>query len=273
MTLDTDERSVQNSRPRDAYEFVLPAVTYRLTSGVKDLVVGGQTYHAGVIGRAEAEPTVVDGSQGELEIMMTASHPIARACLSGTPPRIDVTIRRCQLTSGEYEYTWAGRVVAASAERNSVTLLCAQHLSIALSRRLPTITVGRQCAHVLFDSACTVARSAFRVTTTIAHVDGRDVTVDDMDGQSDQWAKFGELVHLASGERVDISSQIGNDLELQLRIPMQVGDDVEIYAGCAHDIDICRTKFANHTNFGGLPDHPATSPFTVNGYAVFRPVY
>jgi uncharacterized phage protein (TIGR02218 family) len=273
VSFDTDERSVQGSRPRDAYEFVLPAVTYRLTSGVRDLVVNGQTYRAGTIGRGEAKPAVMETSSGEIEIGLIVTHALAQRALCGLPPRIEVNVYRKQLTSGESELVWTGRVVAVRSEGDYVTLLVAQRLSIALTRRLPIVTVGRQCAHVLYDSRCTVDRDAFRVDTTVSMANGRSVTVASIGGNGDDWAKYGELVHVASGERVGITIQLGTNLELDLRVPMQAGDAVQIYAGCAHDIDTCRAKFANHVNFGGLPDLPATNLYAANSYSVFRPVY
>jgi len=274
VTYDADDRGVESSQPREGFEFVLPAVTYRLTSAARDIVINGQTYRAGTIERGAAEFAVAGGQAGELEISLVATHPIAQRCLSGLPPRIDVNVYSKQLTSGEYQLVWSGLVVAVNVERHIVKLLVSQRLGIARTRRLPTITVGRQCAHVLYDQRCTVDRNAFRVDTSIALVNGRTITVDGIDGQSDQWALFGELFHVASGERITITKQIGTALELQLPIPgMQAEDAVQIYAGCAHDIDTCRTKFANHVNFGGLPDLPSTNPFTPNGYSVFRPVY
>ncbi len=269
-TFADDETGVQSSRPRDAYEFILPAVTYRLTSGVKDLVVNGQTYHPAVIGRGSLKPSVADGSPGELEISLIATHPIVRSCLQLVAPTVDVNIYRQQLTSGEYEFAWSGRVAEAKCERNSATLLVVQRIDTALTRRIPTITVGRECAHVLYDSRCTVNRNLFRVDTTVSLVDGRDVTVASIGGKPDRWADFGEFVHVPSGIRITITNQTGTAIETHLPIAMQSGDAVQIFAGCDHDIATCHDKFANQVNFGGFPHLPKTNPFVANGYGIYE---
>lgn len=273
MSFDQDERSIENSQPRDLYVFTLPVVTYRLTSAVRDQTINGVVYRSATISRGQAKPSTADGSPGELEIELVASHPLVKSCLSIVPPPVDVAIYRKQTTSGEYELEWSGRVVATSCSRHVAKLLVVQDIDRAITRRIPTISVGRECAHVLYDSRCTIDRNLFRIDTTIVLADGPDVTVASIDGKPDGWAQFGELLHVASNERITITSQTGTTLKIHLPLPMQSGDAVHVFAGCAHDIDTCRTKFANHLNYGGLPDLPRSNPFGYQSYAVFRPVY
>jgi hypothetical protein len=43
---------------------------------------------------------------------------------------------------------------------------------------------------------------------------------------------------------------------------LKAGDIVEVYAGCARDLDTCLNKFNNTINFGGFPYIPLNNPFT-----------
>lgn len=273
MGFDADETSIEDSRPRDGYVFELPLVTYRFTSGTRPLVIDGQRFRPETIRRGSIKLSTGDGSPGELEIEIIATHPLVRSLLSTQSPSADVTVYRQQLTSGEHELAWTGRIVATRCSGRVATMLVVQSIDRALTRRIPTITVGRDCAHVLYDSRCTINRNLFRIDTTVALANGRDVTVASIDGHPDQWAQFGELWHVASGERISITSQIGTALQIHMPLSMQAGDAVQVYAGCDHTIETCRTKFANHLNFGGIPDLPRSNPFGYNSYAVFRPVY
>jgi uncharacterized phage protein (TIGR02218 family) len=275
MTFDTDERSVEDGRPRDLYTFDLPAVTYRLTPGVRDIVFDGQTYRAVALSRENTRTPSPTSGETSLEISIVVSHPIVQRYLrAGIPPSsIDVTVRRLQLTSGEAEFEWHGTVKSLSVDGEVAKLHVPSRLSEALIRRLPTLGVGRNCGHVLYDGSCTINRNAFKVATTVSNIalDGRTITVAGMGGHPDQWAQFGELLHLASGERMTVLSQLGTDVKIHLPIvDMQVGDSVEVYAGCAHDAGTCADKFDNLVNFGGMPELPTKNPFLPNGYGIIE---
>lgn len=271
MTFRDDEESVEDSQPRDGYEFILPTVTYRLTSAVKDVVIAGQTYRAGTIQRGEIQvPTAAVDSP--LTVSMLVGHALPQRYLrGGVPPRrIDVNVYRLQSRSGEAELAWSGRVTSMAVDRHIARFLIPARSREALQRRIPTITVGVDCPHVLYESGCNLDPTGHTATRTIVGVDGAKVTLSSAPDANNDWAKWGELVHTASGEGATIKSQIGAQLELQLPLDMKVGDSVEVRAGCAHDIATCRTKFANHVNYGGVPDLPRTNPFVPNGYGLYR---
>lgn len=270
MTFDTDETGIESSIPRDLYEFILPTVNHRLTSASRDVVHNGQTFRAGTIQRADTRPATAE-SAGELEISMIVTHALPQRYLrAGIPPkRINVNVYRKQTTSAGYELAWVGIVVGMSCERHLAKLLVAQSMSAAIPRRIPTITVGRECAHVLYDSGCRVARASFRVATTVSAINGPDLTVASIDGKPNGWGAWGELVHVASGEKMTIQSQEGTFVRMQMPIPdMQAGDAVEIYAGCDRSVATCFEKFANQVNFGGFPQLPKRNPFVSNGLGV-----
>lgn len=263
MTFAQDEGSVQSSAPREGIEIIFPAFTERIATGDQDVPINGFTYKAAPGVRGEIVVDVA-GIPGSLQLTL----PVGQRCVqrylqNAIPPRqITVNVWRLQQVSGQVQRVWTGYWTSLSIDGNLAKVLVPARLGFELQRRLPTITVDRTCPHVLYDANCTVNRAAFVVTTTVALVEGARITLAATGGVPDQWEQFGELVHVASGERMTISSQVGAVVEMQFPIAeLKDGDTVQVYAGCDHGVGTCHTKFLNQQNFGGLPQLPATNPF------------
>jgi uncharacterized phage protein (TIGR02218 family) len=271
MSLETDEQSVELSQPREAYEVTVGTTIYRMTSGVRDLVIGGQTFTASPIGRTTL-PVTNSSGPGEVTITLPVSHAIPQRYLAqGVPPgTVLVGVLRHQIESGETEYIWRGYATSMTCTGNVAAFSVPARSAQAMLRRLPMITAGRQCPHILYDSRCSVARASFKVTTTVTAVSGRAIRVATMDSKADYWAQFGELHHVASGERMTISDHTGTDITMQLPIvEIGIGDEVEVFAGCAHDVGTCLSKFDNVVNFGGFPDMPTSDIFKPWGAGIY----
>jgi uncharacterized phage protein (TIGR02218 family) len=264
-----DEVSVEDSRPRDCYEFVLPSlVRYRLTSATRDVTIDGQTFRAGTIQRGEINIPTIGTAPADVEITMLVSHALPQRWLrGGIPPRhVLMNLYRKQMRSGEYRLEWTGVVMSLQCEKHIAKFRVSARGDESAGRRLPTITVGHECPHILYDQQCQVDRSTFKVTTTAAMLNGREVTLASIGGKPDDWAQWGELLHVASGERMTIQSQVGTAITIQVPIvDMQVGDAVEVYAGCDHNVSTCLAKFANQVNYGGFPHMPTKNPFVLFG--------
>lgn len=264
MTYAQNEASVEESQPREVYEFILPVQTIRLASGTKDIVVNGQTYRATTITRAAMEVTTAN-NESALEIPLLVSHALPQRYLrNGVPPhRIDVNVYRKQLTSGGSEQMWMGRVQSMAIDKHIAKFLVPSRTSNALQRRIPTITVGRECAHVLYGTGCNVSEAAYQISCTIWSVNGAEVLCSsDAAFATEDWFKFGRLIHVASGEYASITKQTSNLVTLtHPMLDMQVGDTITLSAGCSHDVDTCWTKFNNVANYGGMPVKPSGNPF------------
>jgi uncharacterized phage protein (TIGR02218 family) len=270
MTYHDDETSVEDSAPRDCYQFICSnGEVYHLTSGVQDVTIGSDVYEAGTISRGAVEVSTVSGAK-ELIITMDVKHALPQRYMTiGVPQRrIYVTLYRYQSNSGEAQVDWRGYLISMSVDRHVAKLVFPARSAEAYVRRLPVITAGRDCSHILYETGCGINRAAHAITRTVQSVNGREVTLSSALGTVDQWAQWGELVH-SSGERMTIASQVGTVITMQLPIyELAAGDSVTIYAGCAHTIEVCSTKFANHLNFGGQPWMPRSNPFIPNGYGI-----
>jgi hypothetical protein len=275
-----NDESGSTATPRELFEVVVGAMTYRMCSSERDQVVGGITYTAEAVDRKSIEVVKVGTSDQLLEIPLRVDHPIVKRWFAQPPPKVvTVTVKRLYSPPGDVETIWSGPLVSIECEDAEAKLRVTNQLESPIRRRLPTITAGRACGHILYDAGCKVDRNSFKFSTTVLSVDGRRVRINYVDGSRDyDWFELGELVHVASGERMSITKQTDDNpgvlfttwLTLQDRIyGMNAGDAIDCYAGCFHGID-CATKFNNMLNYGGFPAMPTRVPFFREGLGVME---
>lgn len=257
MTYLEEESSIEDSAPRIGIEFILPAYTRRIAVGVRDITIDGKRYRAasskiGEVGvSASADPQ-------SLTVTLPMSHQLCQRYMSGgVPPRLIVVNVYRQQGSGLTQRIWTGEVTSLAPDDNVGNFNVPSRSSESYQRRLPTITAGRSCGHILYDSNCRVVRADYAIEAVVTDIDttGHVITIDALGGHADQWAKWGELEHLLSGERMTVSSQVGLDITIQLPIyGIEVGHHVVVSPGCDHHAETgCSVKFNNIVNFGGFP--------------------
>ncbi len=281
MTFLADESGTETSRPREGIEIITGSgaipVVYRIATGTRDLTINGQLYRASPAGRGEV--TITAAANGtDLELALPLSHAVPQRYMQGgVPPRsIQVTVWRHQITSGEDEVIWRGHVTSLAIEHPRAKLLVPAVFTRILRRQVPTSTVGRLCPHVLYDKNCRVVKADFKLMTTVTYVNGR--TIRCVEEYPDGFATYGEMLHVPTGENVTIMEQTtagtdGVELTLQLPIPgLTTGDAIEIYAGCAHSLSACRTKFDAVLNFGGFAFIKSALGWNSITQGVFEPV-
>lgn len=294
MTFLDDESSAADNEPREFYDITIGVTAYRLASGTRDLSISGTFYAAEAMKRSSLTIAQLRrGGDQALTLSIRVNHPIVRRWFQqAVPPKTaNVIAWRKQERSGLVERIWTGVIASVDCEDGVATLTITSLLGPPFRRRLPTLTVGRQCGHVLYGAGCNVDDTSsngdgvpFRCVTTVASVNGREVQFNLSNVPADYalrstWAQFGYMVHLASGEPMTIAQQ--NDLSpgvstvtkviLQAQIVgMKVGDTIYVFAGCAHDPITCRTKFENQVNYGGFSSLPTRNPFFPTGLGIME---
>lgn len=266
-----DEESAESSAPREGIEFILPVVTYRVSTGTRNVVIDGRTFTAAPGGRGEVAVSS-NGDPRSMTVTLPMSHAVCQRYMAGgVPPRqILVNIWRQQGVSGLTELVWTGHITSLAPEGNVGKLLVPSRSSEAYQRRLPTVTAGRDCPHILYDDQCQANRVAHQITTTVTSVSGRVIHVASI-GNPDNWADFGEVEHVDSGERMTVQLQVGLVITMQLPIfELRFGDTVVVSAGCTHAIGVCASKFLNQVNFGGQPSLPFKNPHIPTGFGVYQ---
>lgn len=259
MAFGDDESSTSQNRPADLFTITTPTVTYRMTSHPFDIVFAGQTYSAITMSRGNQQ-AAQDLTGKEFIVYLPIDHPIVQRFVATGIPEFGVLVsyQRFQAVSGQASSQWAGFATGISIDGHTALLRVPSVVDDAMKIKLPVVRAQRVCNHTLYDNRCTISRALFEVDTTIVSQTVSPTTttliVTSMGGKPDRWASFGEVLHGPTSQRPMILSQIGTTLTLNVPIVgAGAGDLVEIFAGCAHDVNTCRDKFANVVNFGGMP--------------------
>jgi hypothetical protein len=98
----------------------------------------------------------------------------------------------------------------------------------------------------------------------VVSVSGNDIGVSGV-GAAGAGFFDGGFVKTPAGGNDDarlILASSGDTLTLLLPFSVDVlGTDVDVFAGCTHDLAICSSKFDNVVNYGGFPFIPRKNPF------------
>lgn len=281
MSYDSSERSVQEGEPTEIYTWEFGATTIRLTSAPEDVSVSAQTYTSAPISRTNTNAVPL-GKVREITIRMSVEHDVAaRLVANGIPLRdVRVTIERYHPGSAVVRIH-RGYVADVTTDGQFASIRVPNSTDDQFSVRLPIAVSQRLCNHTLYDRGCLVDRDypvyqnePFMSASAVDTVDGVTIVVDALEDDSavarpDDWAKYGEVRRVSDGERRSIVSQIGTTLTIDVPFSdLDVGDDLEVYAGCDHTVETCFVKFANVQHFGGHPDLPTSNPHAPTGYGV-----
>ena len=264
MTYPVVETSVETGAPVELYIFTLGGDTFRLTSGPDTVTYSGLTYTPIEVTRENVSVSRDERSE-ILEITMPSSFPLVRKYISIAPgQRGSLTILRVHRTDTDNQLVTVFKGVIRSVGftfdglRSKISVM---PLSGALSRPVPRHTYQGLCNHVLYDTGCQVPSSLFRHTAAVTGVVGDTLTVSGLSAKGSGWATGG-YVTVGSLDFRLIIQHTGDDIRLLLPFPDNLlGQTVDVFAGCAHDIATCKSKFNNVINYGGYAFVPLRNPF------------
>jgi len=276
MTFGSREASIQDSQPVEIYEILIGTEAFRWTSAEQDVVISGVTYEAVPIERTQtfAGP---ETRENLFEVRVPSTNTFARKYVTIIPAdQAAITVTRYQRLEGTTDVVqiFEGVVQSVAFERNgAIAVIGCQPVIAGLSRPVPRYTYSSGCNHVLYDPlTCRVARSgtapggeAYRVTAAVTGVSGSDSSILTIPGAAalpDGWFDSGEIT--IQGDARLVLRHVGDQVRILVGFPFALlGQEVTIFAGCAHDPNACTLKFANYPNYGGSPDGPDRNPFRV----------
>jgi hypothetical protein len=226
-------------------------VTYRLTSAAHDVTINGEVYTASPITRGSVVVTS-DAGKSELVVTMPVAHAIAqRTCRTASRRAfVMVTVYRQQPTAG-FEQWCKGYAtsIAADGGRPREPTHPLAHRRCYLRRKLPVIGAGKSCPHMLYDAQCGVVRSRVRDLDDdrepLRGRRSRSSSAAPFIGQQ-QFAQYGELVHVPTGERRPIYDQVERHGSHDRQCPIRDRCARRcrlVYAGCDHSVETCQAKF------------------------------
>lgn len=267
MTYETLESSVQDGRPVYKFKFVRGSDEFLYTSAPYVIGDSEGTFQPAAISASNITQTGELAKNG-IKIKLPRDNALAQIFLGFTPELpTTVTIFRAHndptLEVSDDAVYWKGRVAAAEAERDSVTLECED---IFTSMRRPGLRAKYQkgCRYALFSSGCGVDIDSYADAATVDSQNGFVLTLsgDSNSNLSEVNYYLGGIIKLSDGSMRYIVGHDGNNITLISTFPSSVvGQSVTIYPGCAHTTTDCKTKFNNLENYGGFPYIPAKNPF------------
>jgi uncharacterized phage protein (TIGR02218 family) len=152
-----------------------------------------------------------------------------------------------------------GRVVEVDCGRTSATIKVNTHLEL-LSLQWPWRLFQPGCARTLFDSGCTLSKSAYGQACNVTTGSSVQILHTDL-SQADGWANSGTLTFTSgdlNGTSFAIKQQTGGGIVMLVPLPSlpAPGDTLTVYPGCDKTKATCAAKFANLLHFDGSPFIP-----------------
>jgi uncharacterized phage protein (TIGR02218 family) len=270
MTLDTLETSIEDSQPVEVYEVRAGSQLFRLAVSQQDEFIGAIQYDATPGLQREKKQEGSDKRDTDFRIRIPTDHPLAQL-FTGQLPGFRVTLRvlrfqRADATRETLE-VFFGYIQSAVFEKDGFECVLSARNEIAANRGLvPRRTFASLCSYVLFDpDTCRVddTNPSFRATnlsvlTTVGNV--LTVAAGLSGTYPDGWMQGGYVEVAGGTDFRSITSHVGN--VLTLTTPLSTPPTtITVFAGCAHDLTTCGTKFANAINFGGWPFVPTRNIF------------
>jgi uncharacterized phage protein (TIGR02218 family) len=259
MTVDARERSVCDGAPLELYEIVHGSTAWRYTSADTAVVYDGHTYTPATITRGEVAMTVED-DQGQLEITVPRTHPVAALYIPGLPLHpVTLTVYAGHQDEAEWVIAWSGEFLSC-AFKGSAATLTALPVSRLLRRLVPATTYQAGCNWHLYSAQCGLDRADYVVEATLTSVSGATIEADAFDTFDDRYFRLGEIVG-PDGDARWVEEHLGRVITLQAPLAsLAVGDVVHAYPGCTRTRAACQA-FDNYEHFLGFAFVPNKNPF------------
>jgi uncharacterized phage protein (TIGR02218 family) len=156
---------------------------------------------------------------------------------------------------------WAGRVLSVDWAGSQATIHC-EPVFTSLKRPGLRRKYSAQCPHILYGGECQLNNFAFSTVATVTAItNGVELFSASFVNSLDFY--FGGYLQFDNREFRTIVGDdgAGNVIMANSISEFEVGDQVTIFPGCAHDLDDCVNKFSNIENYGGFPYVPVINPF------------
>jgi len=267
-TYDTLESSLEDSRPLEVFVFALGSASYRFTSAMSTVTLGGLDYAPEAISRG-AISQGADERNRNLVVTVPATNSFASQYVDIVPSEAaTLSIIRLQRNESPTFNTevliFKGKVQSVRFPDNGTAAeITCRSIEAAASQNIPRFTFMSLCNHVLFDDACGVASASFTHTGAASSVSAAQMTIAGLNA-SGLDVTGGYATPTAGDDFRLIVAQSGDDITLLLPFGSDVsGADVQVFAGCDHTLTgDCALVFDNVIEFGGYAFVPSKNIFS-----------
>lgn len=246
------------AEPFFLYEITKSGTVHRFAASRSDIIQDDITWSASAATHDKIEHTSNPNKNS-----FTITFPISDAFASqllGRQNEYDTTVRVLHGFKGlastpEDPATvvkFNGVLADVSAKGKRIELTFRSPLSL-LERPGNNRIVSHLCPHTLYDAdTCKVNRSLFTVSAEVTALSGALLTIPDAAIQADEYYTFG--IAQFNGRDIWIKRHVGNLVRLVNVMPdLEVGDFIDISAGCSKTLTTCHDTFANTSNNGSFP--------------------
>jgi hypothetical protein len=272
VAFDTFESSVDSSRPVEVFEILAGSTPYNYTTAQDSQTIGATSYTPV---RGLKRTPFADGPTKrdvDFQIELPTSDAVAQLFVGNIPGiRIRLTAKKFQRNdtpTPEVIQIFDGFIQSASFKsQGKKCILTARSVISALGKQIPRRTYQSACNHVLYDVAtCQVddTDSTYRaasVDVDSASGDTLAIQTGQLSGTYvDGWFNAGYVEDIASSDFRMVRAHVGDVLTLQQPFSTPP-TSVNVLAGCAHTIAVCKSDFDNVNRFGGFAFVPTRNPF------------
>ena len=286
MTYIAKDESIEDGQPIELFKFSNIEETFTLTSGQEQVIFNGSTYLPETINRTEPSVTSVE-TQRAITISMPVTNAFVRRYIGTVPASPDeLVMHRFHSTDGgtpEVIVLFTGTVASVTFTGDTAKVAVQARTTI-LGRSIPRQSSRANCNHILYDARCLVNDSSFRITGSVVflssdgfvvHLSCGSNTIPDtglrLSAQLTADVTFFDTGFIRRGgiehRMAQTLSDLGSDVAaIGLILPFQtleVGQELDLFAGCDHTLPTCIAKFDNVDRFGGFPFIPEKNPFNV----------
>lgn len=289
MSYNLVESSTEIS-PVELYKFYTnSAVLKTYNSGAESVTYLGETYIPELIEASDVEFS--DELEAKvLNVRVSRKSSIAALFTVYAPiEQVWLNIYRKHINDPDSEYVryWTGLVSGVEHSKDDASLLC-KPIDTAFSKIGLFKNFGSLCQHMVYDAGCKVGinQPQYKQQAIITSITKGTVLeaeefakwtsfsnptppigLDSNDVPQGWWtngfivAPSGE-VRMITSHGNEISGTHRNQITILTGLnTLEIGDTVDIIAGCARDIETCKNKFDNVVNYGGFPYIPLNNPF------------
>lgn len=237
----------------ELYEFQRGPRILRVADGDREVIHLGHSYAPAPGLKRGRLAQSGSAAANELGIDVPRTFPLLNWMVPFVPMEpIAVRLLRVRVSDGNTRRLWSGRLSDIKKSTSVVNLRCANLLAAMTTNGLHRCWQV-SCPHVLYGLQCGADANAHQVNTTLTGSSGYVVQATVFGEYDDGWFDGG-FIRWQSGTDIEhrfVVSHTGDSLVLLTPAPSGAGLEVSAFPGCAHEINVCDSKFDNALRYGG----------------------
>lgn len=260
------EAGEQGGQPVELYHIQTGGTSFRICNVNLSVDYQGSTYTHVPIRRSELSDSY-DVEDGKMDVWLSKSSEVGSLFLGLAPTELPfITVVRGHLTEGTNDVAledsvviFSGKIANPSYGESEVKLGCTS-LALGLKSAGLRRKFSGSCPHFLYKGACGVDKATHTISATITGIASEVLSLDIT--PQDVGYYNGGLIAFQGQFRMITTYQGGQNVVMLAPLSgAEIGDVVEISAGCDHTKETCRDRFDNLDRFGGWSFIPTINYF------------